>query len=264
MFPVITSLTRHWRLIAEMTRREILSQIKGSFGGILWPLLQPLLLLAIFAFVFGEVLKVKWVRAGGTQDFVLLLFCGLIVFNFFGECLQRAPALVASRPSLVKKVVFPVETLAWVHVLQALFTFTLSLGVLLLFTAALRGGLPWTVIFIPVVILPMLLAGLGVSWLVGAIAVFVRDVTQVVGPLVMALLFLSPVFFDLAAVPAGFRAAFALNPLTPTIEQARAALLDGKAPDPVQLGVGIVVAFLFAWFGLWFFRRAQPDFADAL
>jgi lipopolysaccharide transport system permease protein len=264
MTAVFTSLTRHWRLVAEMTQREILGQLKGSFGGLAWPLLQPLLLLAVFAFVFGEIMKVKWVRAEGTQDFVLLLYCGLIVFNLFGECLQRAPSLLVSRPNLVKKIVFPLEALAWVQVLQALFTFALSLLVLLIFTAALRGGLPWTVVFIPVVILPVVLAGLAVSWLVGAAAVFVRDVAQLVGPLVTALLFLSPVFFDLDAVPPGSRTLFALNPLTPSIEQMRGVLLDGKAPDVVQLGVGITVAYLFAFISLWFFRRAKEDYADAL
>lgn len=264
MTAVFTTLTRHWHLVTEMARREIMIQLKGSFGGIVWPLLQPVLLLAVFAFVFGEIMRVKWARAGGTQDFVLLLFTGLIVFNLFGECLQRAPGLLVSRPNLVKKVVFPLESLAWVHVLQALFTFALSLLVLLGFALVVRGGLAWTIVFVPLVIVPVVLAGLGVSWLVGAAAVFVRDIAQVVGPLVTALLFLSPVFFDLSAVPEGFRTLFSLNPLSPSIEQMRTVILDGRPPDPVQLCIGILVSFCFAWLSLWFFRRAREDFADAL
>jgi lipopolysaccharide transport system permease protein len=261
---VLAPLVHHRLLVVEMTRREILIKTRGSVGGVLWSLLQPLLLLSIFALVFGEILRTKWAAAGDTRGFVLFLFSGLIVFNLFGDSLQSAPGLLLNRPNLVKKVVFPLETLAWVHVLQALWTFALSLVVLLGFLLVLRGGVPWTAIFVPVVVLPVVLASLAVSWFVGALAVFVRDVAQVVGPLVTALLFLSPVFFDLNAVPERFRPLFAVNPLSPSIEQMRAILLDGRPPDATQLAVGIAVSFCLAWGALWFFCRAREDVADAL
>ena len=264
MADVIGTLLRHRAIVAEMTWREVRNRVRGSIGGLLWSLLQPLLMLVIFAFVFGTILKVKWASAETPTEFALALFAGLLIFNLFAECLQRAPGLVVSRPNLVKKIVFPVEIIAWVHVGQALFAFAIGAIVLLIGEFFARGFIPWTVFLLPIVVLPVVFAGLAVSWLLGAITVFVRDIEQVVAPLSMALLFLTPVFFDLSLVPERYRGWFLANPLTAAVEQGRAVLLDGVVPDFATLAVGTVVAYIFAALSLAFFRRARGEFADVL
>lgn len=261
---VVTSLLRHRALVVEMTVREIQLRFRSSAVGVAWSLLQPLLMLIVFAFVFGMVLKVRWSRAETTTEFALVLFAGLLVFNLFADCLQRAPAMIVSRPALVKKVAFPLEILAWVQVGHALFSFAAGAIVLFVFELLFRGFIPPTVVLLPLVIVPVVLAGLAAGWLVGAVTVFVRDFEQVVAPLSMALLFLTPVFFDLDIVPPEFRPWFYANPLTFAVDQARAILLDGRWPDPTGLLVGTLVTYLAAAAAFAFFNRARDEFADAL
>lgn len=261
---VVSSLLRHRPLVVEMTIREIQLRFRSSVAGVAWSLLQPLLMLLVFAFVFGTVLNVRWTRAETTTEFALVLFAGLLVFNLFAECLQRAPAMIVSRASLVKKMAFPLEILAWVQVGHALFAFAAGTIVLLLFELLFRGSIPPTVLLLPVVIVPVVLAGLAAGWLFGAVTVFVRDFEQAVPPLSMALLFLTPVFFDLSIVPEAVRPWFYANPLTFAVDQGRAVLLDGRWPDPLGLLVGTLVAYLAAVAALAFFCRARDEFADAL
>jgi lipopolysaccharide transport system permease protein len=261
---VITTLWQHHALVGEMIWRELQNRVRGSIGGLLWPVLQPLVMLLIFAFVFGTILKVRWTRAESTAEFALTLFAGLLVFNLFAECLQRAPTLVLSRPNLVKKIVFPVEILSWVHVGQAFITFSIGAIILVLFQLFVRGTVPWTACLVPLVVLPVIFVGLGVGWLLGALTVFVRDVEQIVAPLSMALLFLTPVFFDLSLVPDAYRGWFLANPLTAAVEQTRAVLLDGVVPSTAMLAAGTAIAYGFAAMSLAFFRRARPEFADVM
>lgn len=261
---VLSSFVRHRALIVEMVTREIQLRFRTSVVGVLWSLLHPLLLLLVFAFVFGKVLQVRWSRAETTAEFALVLFAGLLVFNLFAECLQRAPGMIVSRVSLVKKIAFPLEILAWVQVGHALFTFAAGTLVLLVFEWTLRGHVPWTVVWLPLVVVPVVLAGLAVGWLFGALCVFVRDIEQLVGPVSMALLFLTPIFFDLAIVPEPYRAWFYANPLTFAVEQARAVLIDGHGPDLPALAAGTLIAYGCAAAALAFFRRARDEFADAL
>jgi lipopolysaccharide transport system permease protein len=261
---VVTSLLRHRALVVEMTLREIQLRFRTSAVGVAWALLQPLAMLAIFAFVFGAILKVKWSNAGSTTEFALVLFAGLLVFNLFAECLQQAPTLIVSRSTLVKRVAFPLEVLPWVQVGHALFAFATGTVVLLAFALLVRRSIPPTVILLPLVILPVVLAGLAAGWLLGALGVFVRDLQQIVAPLSMALLFLTPVFFDLSIVPETFRPWFYANPLTFAVEQSRAILLDGQLPDFAGLAIGTLVSWLAAAASLALFRRAREEFADAL
>lgn len=261
---VMSSFLRHRPLVVEMVLREISLRFRTSTLGLAWSVLHPLLLLAVFTFVFGAVLKVRWAAAVSTAEFSLVLFAGLIVYNLFAECLVRAPGMIVSRASLVKKTAFPLEVLAWVQVGHALFSLATATVVLLAFEVALRGAIPWTALLLPAVLLPVVFAALAAGWLVGALAVFVRDFEQVVAPLSTALLFLTPVFFDLGTVPEGWRTLFYANPLTFAVEQARAVLLDGRAPDFAGLAIGTLIAYLAAAASLAFFERARGEFADAL
>ena len=261
---VFTTFSRHRPLIIEMTSREIKLRFRTSAMGVLWSLLQPLAMLAIFAFVFGAILKVRWANAATTTEFALVLFAGLLVFNLFNECLTAAPGLVVSRSSLVRQHGFPLEILPWVQLGHALFGFVAGALVLFAFELAVRRSIPATALMFPLVIVPVALAGLAAGWLLGALGVFVRDVQQVVAPLSMALLFLTPVFFDLSIVPDAYRPWFYANPLTFAVEQGRAVLLEGRMPDFAGLLIGTGIAWLAAAASLASFRRARDEFADAL
>jgi lipopolysaccharide transport system permease protein len=261
---VLGSPLANWPLLREMVKREIVGRYRGSFGGVVWLFLQPLLMLLVYASVFGGILKSRWGGADSHSEFALVLFSGLMVFNIFGECLGRAPGLVVGRPNLVTKVVFPLDLLAWVSVSSAVFQFFASLIAWIVIAMAVGLTFSPNVIWLPVILLPVVFMALGIGWLFGSLGVFVRDLSQAVGPLTAALMFLTPIFYDLSLVPEKYRWLFAANPLTFPVEQARAAMLRGVAPDLEGLGIALFATGLFAFFSHAFFQRLRPEFADAL
>jgi ABC-type multidrug transport system fused ATPase/permease subunit len=171
----------------------------------------------------------------------------MIVFTIFAESFTRSPALIVSQPAFVKKVVFPLEVLPVVAVLGALIHAAISLMVLLALMVVGRGAPTVTALLVPVVWLPYVLFCLGVAWFLSALGVYLRDIGQVAQVLVTALMFLSPLFYPVSALPEGLRPFFLLNPLTFPIEETRAALLFGRPPNPVALGA--YTAFALATMG---------------
>jgi lipopolysaccharide transport system permease protein len=261
---VFGSLMAHRGLALALVQREVSARYRGSFGGLLWALATPLLMLALYTTVFGVILQAKWAKTGNQAEFALVLFAGLLVFSLFGECLVRAPALVTGNPNLVKKVVFPIEILAWVNLGGALVHFGVGLAVWMVFYAVLHASLHPSLVLLPLVVLPVCLMALAVGWLFGALGVYMRDVAQVAGPLSLAMMFLTPVFFDLSSVPRDMQWLFIANPLTLPIEQARAVMLEGSPPQWGPLIASTLGAWLVAALSLAFFKRAQPDFPDLL
>jgi lipopolysaccharide transport system permease protein len=259
-------LWRHSHLLAQLVRRDVAGRYRGSLLGMLWSFLNPLLSLAVYTFAFGVVFKARWSggRADSLLEFALMLFAGLIVYTLFAECATRAPGIVLAHPSYVKKVVFPLELLPLMLVGSALFHAAASLAILLPGVALAYGGVPWTAALFPLVILPVALLALAAAWVLASLGVYLRDIGQAIGVFVGALLFLSPVFFPLAALPPAVRPWVALNPLAFPIEQARRVLLLGELPDWAGVGLYSAAALLAAAAGCAWFRRTKRGFADVL
>lgn len=262
---VLFSLLRHGGLTRQMVKREVLGRYRGSFLGLLWSFVNPVLLLTVYTFVFGIVFRARWGQGSGDRlEFALVLFAGLIMFNLFSECLTRAPGLVLGNVNYVKKVIFPLEILPWVSLGSALFHAAVSLVVLLLFLLLSGHGVSWTVLLLPIVLAPFALLIQGLSWLLASIGVFVRDIGQVVGMAMTVLLFMSPIFYPADALPAAIRPWLFLNPLTFIIEQSRDVLIWGKLPDWYGLIMYALIALAVAWAGLFWFQKTRKGFADVL
>lgn len=261
------SLFRNRRLILQMTRREVLGRYKGSFMGLAWSFFTPILMLAVYTFVFSEVFKARW-GVGGVGEsktqFAIMLFVGMIVHGLFAECIIRSPSVISANVNYVKKVVFPLEILPLVVLGSALFHMLISLLVLLLAQLAFSHALPWTAVLFPLVILPLVLGAAGFAWLLSSLGVFIRDIAQVTGIASTVLLFLSPVFFPISALPVKYQAWLQLNPLTFIIEESRRVLVLGQLPDWLTLGVHLLCGVLIAWLGLWWFQKTRKGFADVL
>jgi lipopolysaccharide transport system permease protein len=253
---------RHRGLLAELVKREFSGRYRGSFGGVAWSLAQPLFLLAVYTVAFGVILKARWGGQGGTADYALMLFAGLIVFNTFAECLTRAPTLVASNPNFVKKVVFPLELMPWVMVLAALAHAAIAVAVWVAAYAALFGMPRATALFFPAIFACFAPVLLGLGWLLSALGVLVRDIAQVTSLIAHALLFLTPIFYTVDAAPAAIRPLLLANPLTFIVEALRHVLFDGTLPSLPALALYFVLACVFAWLCLALFRRMRPAFAD--
>ena len=255
----------HAGLIRQFTVREIQTRYRQSWLGMFWAVLTPLLMLGVYTLVFRHIFKVRWGGADETNlAFALRLFAALAVFNFFSECISRAPRLILEHPHLVKKVVFPLEILPWISTLGALVHLGIAALVLMGFTLVSTGGLPWSALALPLVWLPLLPLCVGLGWFLAAIGTFVRDVGQVIGLAMSLLLFLSPVFFPVEALPAKIKSWMFLNPLALTMTQTRQVLLAGHWPDWLALGLQLAGCVLLAVAGAAFFRATRKGFADVV
>lgn len=260
------SLWRNRQLIWQMTRREIQSRYRGSIIGLAWSFINPILLLLVYTFVFSVIFKSRW--GVGEQeskvDFAIALFVGLIVFGIFAECVNRAPMLIVYNVNYVKKVVFPLEILPWIPLGSVLFNSLISLVVLLLLQFIVNHILPWTIIFFPLILLPLIFASMGIAWLLAALGVYMRDVGQVTGIFTTILMFLSAVFYPVAALPEEYRGWLLLNPLILIIEESRKALIFGISPDWTSLGIALLASFAICAAGFWWFQKTRKGFADVI
>lgn len=260
------SLWRNRQLIVQLTKREVIGRYKGSAMGLAWSFLNPVFMLVIYTFVFSVVFKARW-GVGSEESktqFAVVLFVGLIVHGLFAEVINRAPSLILANANYVKKVVFPLEILPVVSLGTALFHSIISLGVLLIAFVIFNGYLHWTVIFAPLVVLPLIILTLGLAWMFASLGVFLRDVGQTIGLVTLAMMFLAPVFYPVTAVPEELRPLLMANPLTFIIEQAREVLIWGRLPDWIGLGIYTLVATAVAWIGYAWFQKTRKGFADVL
>ena len=249
----------------KLVQREVLDRYRGSVLGLVWSFMHPLFMLLVYMFVFGMVFRIRWgVEGADDIKFGVVLFSGLIVHALFAECLVRSPGVILSNPQFVKKVVFPLEILPVVTVGVALFHMLIGLLILLLFNLVAHGTLYWTVLLVPLVILPLVVMGLGVSWFLSSLGVFLRDVSHVVGILATVLLFLCPIFYPMSAVPERLQSWMYLNPLTLVVEEMRNLVIFGRLPDWSALLVYYLVAFSVMIAGYWWFNRTRRAFADVI
>ncbi len=255
----------HRHLITQLTRRGIQSRYRGSALGMFWSLLTPLFMLLIYSFVFSVVFKAKWNHPGAEDaNFGVILFSGMIVHALFTEPMVMAASSISSNVQYVKKVVFPLETLAWSTVLIALFQSLISFVVLLFFMLVSGMTIHPTLLLLPIVIIPLLMLSLGVSWLLSSTAVFLRDIAQVVGIIATVLLFVSPVFYPIELLPEAWRSLIYLNPISFIVDQVRAVAIYGVQPDWWGLLIYFGIAYGFAWLSLKWFERLRPGFSDVL
>jgi lipopolysaccharide transport system permease protein len=261
------SLLRNRQLIIQMAKREVVGRYKGSAMGLAWSFFNPVFMLIVYTFVFSDIFKSRWGGDAGNDSktqFAVILFVGMIVLNLFSEVLNRAPSMILLNVNYVKKVVFPIEILPVVAMGAAMFHSLISLGVLLIAFALFNGYLHWTVVFTPLVFLPLVILTTGIAWMLASLGVFLRDVGQTIGIVTTVLMFLSPVFYPVTAVPERFRPFIMANPLTFIIEQAREVLIWGHLPNWIGLGTYTLAAIAIAWIGYMWFQKTRKGFADVL
>lgn len=263
---IAASLWRNRQLAKTLIRREVLGRYQGSVLGMLWSFFNPVLMLAVYTFVFSVVFQARWGTgsSGSKAEFALILFAGMLVFNLFAECVNRAPSLILGNASYVKKVVFPLEVLPWVSFGAAGFHALISLGIWLLFSLFVFGQPPRTVLLFPLLLLPLTLLTIGISWLLASLGVYLRDVAQVVGIVITICMFLTPIFYPLSAIPEAYRGILYFNPLTLIVEQARDLLIFGKGMAWKQYGLLTLLSAVVAWLGFAWFQKTRKGFADVL
>lgn len=253
-------------LFFKLLRRDFAERYRGSYLGVAWSLLLPLLSLLVFTFFFGVIFKMRWAgrNEGSLGELALILFVGMALYSFLAECLGRAPGLIMTHSNYVKNVIFPLEMLPAVMVASGLLTLAATFVVILLLHLTLGSGWHWTVLLLPVVVLPLVLFVLGCSWFLASLGVYMRDIQHLIAPLVQLFMFLSPVFYPMAALPDPLRPWLQLNPLALVIEQTRGIILFGQPPAWGPYLLCLSASALVALLGAYWFARTRQGFADVL
>jgi lipopolysaccharide transport system permease protein len=257
-------LPRRFDLILSLTKRELAARYRGSVLGIVWAVLTPVVMIAIFTIIFAGIFKARFGASSSQWDYALYLFCGLLPWNAFQESLQLSSTTIVGHANLVKRVVFPLETLPVSLSLAAVANQMFGTVALLLAALLLRGELHATIVFLPVLVIPQLFATLGAAWLIASLGVFVRDIVQGITLLLMAWMYLTPIIYPESLVPERYLGIVNLNPFTALVRNYRRIILDGGLPD--WRGLAYFVAFAAVSFilGYWWFARTRKNFADVI
>lgn len=262
---MFASLWRNRSLVIALTKREVIGRYRGSFLGLFWSFFNPLFMLAVYTFVFSVVFKARWgTGAESKAEFALILFIGLIVFNLFADCAIRSPGLILSNVNYVKKVIFPLEILPFVTLASAFFHTAISLVVWVLAYTIFIGPPHATIVYFPFVVMPLAFFVLGMLWTMSALGVYFRDLSQIVGLLTTVMMFVSPIFYPVDAVPKSYQVFIYLNPLMPAIAQMRNVMFFGINPDWSLLIAYWGAMLCIAWFGFFWFQKTRKGFADVL
>jgi lipopolysaccharide transport system permease protein len=263
---IVAHLWKYRDLIRQLTWREVVGRYKGSFIGLGWSFIQPLIMLCVYTFVFSVIFKARWgVESNeGKAAFALALFVGLITFSVFLEVVNSAPSLVLGNANFVKKVVFPLEILPLVRLFSTLINAVFSLGVLFSGILIINHFIHWTAFLLPFVWLPMMLFTLGCGYFLASLGVFVRDIGTVIGVVTTILFFLTPIFYPISAVPEQFRYFYRINPIAIFVEDARRVVLWGLSPDWPWFFFGMTLSAAVLIFGFVWFMKSKKAFADVI
>jgi lipopolysaccharide transport system permease protein len=260
------NLWQRRELIRQFTRREIEGRYRGSIFGMFWSLVNPLVLLLIYTFVFGIIFKARWGQAGSQSlgQFALVLFCGIATFNIFSECVNRSSHLIISVPNYVKKVVFPLEILPISVLGVALFHGLISLSIVLIANILINHTIHWTLVLLPLVALPLIFLSLGLNWLLASLGVFIRDINYVVSLITLVLFFSSAVLYPIENIPEPYRAIIRFNPLTSIVENFRNVILWGVHPSWRGLALWLLATGAVMMLGYAWFMKTKKAFADVV
>jgi len=259
-------MVHHHDLIQAILRREVAERFKGSAAGWIWPIVAPLLAIVVYTFAFTTNMKLPMAESAANAriGYALFMFSGIVIFNFWSEMAFRAPMLLHEYVHFIKQTIFPSDMLAVISTLRATWYAMISIGVMLAFQFAFTQSLPWTVVLLPLIVLPFVAFLMGMSWFLSAIGAFTRDAGYLMINIVPIFMFLTPIFYPQEALPAPFDFWIYANALTGYVEVMRDIVLRGRLPSMYVYGWTLITSVGSFYFGYWFFDRYRNVIVDVI
>ncbi len=251
-------------LILSLAKRELLTRYKGSALGMVWAVITPIVMITIFTFIFSGIFSARFGPGGTAWDYALYLFCGLLPWTMFQETVQTSSTTIVSHANLVKRVVFPLETLPAAQALSALANQMFGTIALLVACVVVRHELHVSILWLPALLILQLMFTLGVAWLVASLGVFLRDIAQGITLVLMAWMYLTPIIYPETIVPQRYRPFINANPFTALVRSYRRIFLEGLAPDWPSLAYFAILAAVVFLVGYWWFAKTRRNFADVI
>jgi lipopolysaccharide transport system permease protein len=261
----VRTVIQNQRLIRSMARRDILARYRGSFGDVFWTVLNPLLLMATYFFVFGIVLQSRFGPDQSRTGFALYFLAGMLPWLAFSEPVGRAASVILEHRNFVKKLVFPLDTLPVNQVVSGLVTELFGAAVFVVGLLAVRHTVPATVLWLPVLVIPQLMFTLGVCWFLAALGVYMRDLGQIMALVLTMWFFVTPICYQESTnLSPAIAAVMRQNPLYVLVRGYRAVFLEGHAPELFPLVKLWAIALVLFFLGHVWFYRLRKSFADVI
>ncbi|MFI3214067.1 MAG: ABC transporter permease [Eubacteriales bacterium] len=255
----------NYYLFGQMIKRDFRQRYKGSILGILWSVIIPIVMLAIYTFVFGEIFQAKWSQDSDNKfEYAFIIFCGLCVVNMVTEVMNRSTMAILGNVNYVKKVVFPLEILPVSMTITAVANASISFTILIIGSSIFLNQFYIVSLEVFLLLIPLVVMNMGVAFFLSAITVYYRDMLNLVGIMSTIILYISPVFYSVEGVPAMFKNFIYINPLTLIIENARNVCLEGTHINALEFGIMMVMSSLILFLGYWIFNRLKKGFADVM
>jgi lipopolysaccharide transport system permease protein len=258
------NLYRHREVIRILTWRDFQARFRGSIGGVLWSIIQPLFTMVIYTVVFSTFLKQRFGNTDSPFTFAVYLLCGLLPWTAFSEGLNSATTLIRNNANLVKRVVFPLEVLplnlTFVSIIQQMIGFILLLPLSILVTRQVSASL----LFIPIILIFEIMLIAGVNWIWTIIAVYIPDLKQFTLVFTSVLMFLTPIFYSKDVIPARWAWIYQINPIARIIDMYRSVFMEGIVPGGFDVLITSVICVVFFMLGYVWYMKLKKSFADFL
>ncbi len=243
---------------------DLRSRYTGSVSGIYWSVINPLLMILIYTFVFSAVLKIEFHKGSGTLNFAFYLICGMLPWLSVQDSVLRSTTSIVENADLVKRAKFPASILPIHIVLSNLLTMLIGLALLIIILIFTGNPIKITILQVLLLIVPQLIFTLGLSWMFSSIYVFVRDIQPFIGNFVLLWMFLTPVFYPSTIFPQKYEIFLILNPAAHIVNLYREVIMKGNLIQPlsyITLLIESVVTFLAGYI---VYTKLQPRFTDRL
>lgn len=268
--PVKTSLEavsafyeRRW-LAGYFVQRQLSRSYRNSYLGVAWLILSPLLMVALYTLVFSRIIGLEFMEGTGVANYGLYIYCGLLPFMAFSATVNGSSGSIRANSMLVRRVVFPLEVLPFSTAAIALVNQLFGLGVIVVLVALVERQLHWTILLLPLILIPQLLFVMGLAYLVAVVGAYLPDLREVLGAVVRAMFFVTPIIWPPERVPEDLRFIVDLNPVAYLVVAYRGLILEGRIPEPVPLLVFTLFTGALLVVGFVFFVQAKRNFADLI
>jgi lipopolysaccharide transport system permease protein len=258
------SLARRHELIAMMTWRDFSSRYRGSMGGLIWSVIQPLVMMVIYTIVFSLFLKIRFSTDASPFTFSVYLLCGLLPWTAFSEGMSRCKDVIRGNINLVKRVVFPLEILPMNLTLTATIQQVIGLVLLVPLAWIVSGNLHLTIFLVPILLVMQLLFAMGMNWITASLAVYIPDIGHLLNMILAVWMFLTPIFYPQDIVPSQALFLFDINPMARLVQLYRGAFMSGQLPALESMLGTLFFCFAIFLLGYFWFRHTKTGFADVL
>ncbi len=255
---IIKNLYNYRELLKTSVKKDVGGKYKNSFLGILWSFINPLLQIAVYAFVFQIIMK------SSIENYAVYLCCALIPWQYFSSVVLRGAATIIDNGNIIKKVYFPREILPISIVTSEGVNFLISTIIILGFVVASGIGLSVNILWYFLILAIQYIISLGVSLIVSSFSVYFRDLLHLLGVVMQLLFYATPIVYSINDVPAQFQWLLKINPMSYLIEGYRAIFYSKVAPNFHSLAIALIMGIVLCVVGYIVFRKLEKGFAEEI